>query len=487
MKERILIVYDDTSKKNDIIRDVIGTKGFGEVIVKKKRLDSYFKASIEKYFSDFEWKTISSIYEFKELAAQMEQQKSSHTKILHCFSNFIISDAEKASFSFKKIEFIEKPYAIKSNEKIVAVMFDSVKSYSDFLSLIHTSIMDSAKNIEDTFCAEGFIDISVTRNFIQCIAGNFDARFFNSLSGDEYSIIKSSTNKKKIRSEYQFYHLLPEDMKSYFVMPFNYQEDENKASYTMERLHTTDLAIKWVHGSIDSAEFSSILDKYFHFFDCRHIKEVSKEEYKKISDALYVEKVKERIDMLQKMKEAEKILAFMNASCSIKDMNSLFEKYLLLKNKVEMRTKYKYVSVIGHGDPCFANVLYNRATELLKFIDPKGALTEKDLWTNPYYDIAKLSHSICGLYDFFNNGLFDIFLDETFSLRLHIDFDNSKYKKIFYQKLCEHGFDILSVRIYEASLFISMLPLHIDNTHKVFGFILNSIRILEEIENELSK
>ena len=135
----------------------------------------------------------------------------------------------------------------------------------------------------------------------------------------------------------------------------------------------------------------------------------------------------------------------------------------------------------------FANVLYNRATELLKFIDPKGALTEKDLWTNPYYDIAKLSHSICGLYDFFNNGLFDIFLDETFSLRLHIDFDNSKYKKIFYQKLCEHGFDILSVRIYEASLFISMLPLHIDNTHKVFGFILNSIRILEEIENELSK
>ena len=43
MKERILIVYDDTSKKNDIIRDVIGSKGFGEVIVKKKRLDSYFK------------------------------------------------------------------------------------------------------------------------------------------------------------------------------------------------------------------------------------------------------------------------------------------------------------------------------------------------------------------------------------------------------------------------------------------------------------
>ena len=41
------------------------------------------------------------------------------------------------------------------------------------------------------------------------------------------------------------------------------------------------------------------------------------------------------------------------------------------------------------------------------------------------------------------------------------------------------------VRIYEASLFISMLPLHIDNPYKVYGFILNAIRILQEVENEV--
>ena len=40
----------------------------------------------------------------------------------------------------------------------------------------------------------------------------------------------------------------------------------------------------------------------------------------------------------------------------------------------------------------------------------------------------------------------------------------------------------LSVRIYEASLFLSMLPLHMDNPHKVFAFILNAKNILEEIE-----
>ena len=49
----------------------------------------------------------------------------------------------------------------------------------------------------------------------------------------------------------------------------------------------------------------------------------------------------------------------------------------------------------------------------------------------------------------------------------------------------ENGFDYQTVRLYEASLFLSMLPLHIDYPLKVFGFILNAINILEEIEDEL--
>lgn len=136
----------------------------------------------------------------------------------------------------------------------------------------------------------------------------------------------------------------------------------------------------------------------------------------------------------------------------------------------------------SHGAPCFANTLYNKSTKTLKFIDPKGALTEEELWTDPYYDVAKLSHSVCGRYDFFNNGLFDIRINDAFSYELDISFDNTMYKDIFKTKAEENGFDYLLVRIYEASLFLSMLPLHIDNPYKVFGFILNVKNILEEIE-----
>ncbi|MBQ9537649.1 MAG: hypothetical protein IJU95_00115, partial [Treponema sp.] len=180
-----------------------------------------------------------------------------------------------------------------------------------------------------------------------------------------------------------------------------------------------------------------------------------------------------------------KIDSLMKASCPVSDIDSLLEKYLAVKDKVESRARYPNISVIGHGDPCFANAMYNKSTGLLKFIDPKGALSEEELWTNPYYDVAKLSHSLCGLYDFFNNALFDICISEDFRAELKIDFDNTAYKDLFRRKLKDNGFDYLSVRTYEASLFISMLPLHIDNPHKVFAFILNAIDILEEIEHEI--
>ena len=51
---------------------------------------------------------------------------------------------------------------------------------------------------------------------------------------------------------------------------------------------------------------------------------------------------------------------------------------------------------------------------------------------------------------------------------------------------CEaNGFDWWSVRVYEASLFLSMLPLHIDNPQKVFGLLLNAKNILKEIEENV--
>lgn len=483
---KAVIIYDDTGRKSEVIADIIGEKGFADVVVKRRRLEEYYQDEIKKIYSDVVWKKIHSPFEYAGLIKELDVFHSNEVKLMHCFSNYFISDGERASLSFKKLIYIDGTYGVLDGKRAVAAMFSSLDEYAAFCKNILSGqkAWDLIKNMPDFFEIEGLVDIGVIGNFIQCITGNFDSRYFNSLKGDEYTLVKSSANKEKIKAEYNFYHLLPEDMKFWFVMPFNYRETDGSASYTMERLHMTDLAIKWVHGSMDETEFEELMDKYFFFFKNRHRKDCCQAEYRKVADSLYIDKVIERIRNLKGLPEYEIIKILCKVSEGT-DIDKLADKYFSLKNKIEKRvTDLKYL-VIGHGDPCFANTLYNKSTKTLKFIDPKGAVTEEELWTEPYYDIAKLSHSVCGRYDFFNNALFDIKIDTSFSYNLQIPFDNSKYIDIFRRKVEENGFDYLSVRIYEASLFLSMLPLHIDNPHKVFGFILNVKNILEEIERDV--
>lgn len=483
---KLIVIFDDTVRKSEVIEDVIGEKGFSEVVVKRQRLGERFRQQLLAYFPEMEWQVVRSVFAFNALLEQFGDQTAEPVHILHMFANYIISDAEWAKLSFQKLPYIAENYRMTVRDETAGLMFADTKSYRTFLERVckEGSSAIAARTVSNSFPADGLVNIGDVFNFIRCITGNFDARYFNSLEEKEYTLTKRSTNKKKIKAEYTFYHLLPDDMKRWFVLPFNYQEDEKSASYTMERLYMTDLAIKWVHGSIGEEEFRRLLDMYFNFFRERHAKPVSEEEYRQTSDALYIGKVESRIEELKQLESYGRIAALLQSGTG-ETIDDIKLRYFSLKERLEASVNFSKVSVIGHGDPCFANAMYNKATRMLKFIDPKGALTEEELWTNPYYDLAKLSHSVCGSYDFFNNGLYEIGINTAFRAELKIGFDNTLYKKIFREKAEAAGYNYLLIRLYEASLFLSMLPLHIDNPHKVFGFILNARNILEEIQHEL--
>ena len=54
---------------------------------------------------------------------------------------------------------------------------------------------------------------------------------------------------------------------------------------------------------------------------------------------------------------------------------------------------------------------------------------------------------------------------------------------MFKDSRAEHGLDFVLIRLYETSLFLSMLPLHMDRPQKVFGFIMNALAIMDRLEN----
>ncbi|MBR3525540.1 MAG: hypothetical protein IKO11_06800, partial [Lachnospiraceae bacterium] len=254
---RYIVIFDDTGKKSEVISDIIGDKGFADVVVKKRRLEEYYRDELLKEFPDMVWKKLHSSFEFGDLCEDPAYRASADARVLHCFSDFLITDGEKARLSFRKLSYIDAPYAVFSGKKALAAMFPSVESYLEFCRAVTAGKKprEMIRDLKDSFEAEGLVDIGDIGNFIQCVTGNFDSRYFNSLKGNEYTLVKSSSDKEKLRAEYNFYHLLPEDMRFWFVLPFDFRETPEGASYTMERLHMTDLAIKWVHGSMDEAEF----------------------------------------------------------------------------------------------------------------------------------------------------------------------------------------------------------------------------------------
>lgn len=496
--EKLICIYDNHFLPNIFIKNIVGDKTFGEIILKRKTVKDKFNNFIKKenifdevLYLDYEW----------QLNALLEKLKryDANTRVLHIFSNFLILNEEFVQVIMKKLKYIEEDYVYVFNknnlienieEKPILFMKKTlleycsfIKNYESTLNILDVyTIKNSYINFKKIEIDSGiFFDISLYNQFLKYISGGFDTRFFNSVKGDNYIVTKKSKNKQKIKSEYKYYYLLPEGMRKWFVMPYNYNEYSEFASYEMERYHVTDLAIRWVHGAITLEEFTLLLERVFYFITHREIKKIEDNEYEKVQKELYIIKVKNRIADLKSNEFYKKFESFIKEGTKYKGIDDIINKYLNLYEAIVNKNNER-ILVIGHGDLCFSNMLYNKELNLLKLIDPKGALEEKALWTDTYYDIAKLSHSICGRYDFFNNNLYHIILGEDLKLKLEIDFDNSKFIEVFKIYLKKYNFDFNTVRLYEVSLFLSMLPLHMDNPHKVFGFILNAIQIMEDLE-----
>jgi len=79
----------------------------------------------------------------------------------------------------------------------------------------------------------------------------------------------------------------------------------------------------------------------------------------------------------------------------------------LIESRVQRLATSARGAVI-HGDMCFANILYDRLTNLFKFIDPRGSFGTAGIYGDPRYDVAKLMHSVDGGYDFLIHEMFNI-------------------------------------------------------------------------------
>ena len=483
----VLVVYDDSLAVPPDVAAVTGVQRFGDMLRRRERLSTTVRALSEQAGLTGMLHPRSAV----DLAGVGDSARRYPEDMLYLLlpSNLApTADRDDAVLFLRKLRYLTEPVGLSHGDDATGAFLVDREGLLAYLAESEVALGDPQRYLRD-FAARvppvedalGLADLRVLGVTLEFLSGSFSARHFNQVAHDRYSVVKRSRDRDKIRREHAFFGHLPEAMQPFFLQPYDYREDADGASYRTRRLFVPDLAVQWVHGAFTEPQFEQLLGHLFHFLDLRPRREVGRDAAREVATALYVDKVRERIERLLALPEGRHADAVLRAGAVPDGIGGLLETYAAVYEQRSRRRRERELAV-SHGDLCFSNVLYSPSTQTFQLIDPRGADHEEEIYSDAYYDVAKLSHSILGAYDFIVAGLFDLVHRDDLAISLRIDAPPSDALRTQFMLAVErHGFDLGLVRACEASLFLSMLPLHADAPKRLVAFALRARDILAEL------
>ena len=332
------------------------------------------------------------------------------------------------------------------------------------------------KNINDWY------DLGHTSGLIKAKNSLFNARCFNSISvaPDDGVLIKTSTKVQKLEDEAYWYQNIPDELKIFVPRFVKFEKKEGVAKLTQELYGYPSLQELYLSGEVNVEDWRYIIEKLFvlHKKFEKYERPNNEEGFK----WLYLDKTLERIEELKQQDELwqellDKDVETINGK-EYQGIKSLMPKIIECANKLSKNGK----ETIMHGDYCFSNILFDSSDYMFKLIDPRWRLNdEATVYGDARYDIAKLRHSIVGLYDFIVHEMYK--LKETksgFDYEIMTSADYKVLEKIFDNCVKEFGYNLSEIKFIEGLLFLSMIPLHKDDRGRQKIFYLKSIELLNE-------
>ena len=313
------------------------------------------------------------------------------------------------------------------------------------------------------------------------------ARSFNTIQLDPNRGIlkKKSENKEKFIDEIKWYISLPSNLQYLAPRIYSYSLDPEYPYVSMEYYGYDTLHELFVYGKLPLTVWRGIFE-HIHFIleDMRgYVPQLSvAEQIKQHLQDFYVEKTRSRLLTLKddplfvNMFKDDIVIngvKYHSLSHYLEILPSLVEDYLLSPeiNKI----------CVTHGDLCFTNILVETDYNFMRLIDPRGSFgDESSIFGDSRYDIAKLMHSLEGGYDYIIEDMVKVSVDGN-----EISFDNpcrspkliALFKEVFSDYLVEN----IAIELIEATLFLSMVPLHRDFKTRQIAMLATGIILLENV------
>lgn len=310
-------------------------------------------------------------------------------------------------------------------------------------------------------------------------------RAFNNLRITRRVVAKSSSDSRKMLAEAAWYERLPRPLQAFTPHLLDVSTDGGQASYQVEYLHHLPLSDLYVFGRLPKVVWRPIfraLDEWVSA--CAEHRPEDPAREIAATTPLYQEKTLERLEQ------------FATATGTSLDGAWTFNGQLLpsLREIAEIAASAVPAPTepdirVIHGDLCFSNVLYDFRTHRVKLIDPRGlnGRGEPAIHGDRRYDLAKLHHSVVGLYDFIIAGRYRLDL----GAERRVDFDLPREPQIreIQEEFLAMRFGGLS--LHEAAslpisilFFLSMLPLHADQPKRQMAMLANALRLYSELEQD---
>ncbi|MFW5753027.1 MAG: phosphotransferase [Planctomycetota bacterium] len=480
---KYIVVYDDRMTVPGELRNAIGVAHFGQLVYRKRSLRQRFLEVAAEWGAEAVEVLTDDID--AQALVRRGQDELAGARVAWVPANLVIDNNEDARVFFTKMRYSRDSFrvagtGIHCGGPALFLAWDEIPDLVRITaggdwSRFETELGDELRVLDDH---AGMRDLGRAESLGELVSSTFDARHFNRMEKDELYVTKRSSDRDKMRREYHFYEFLPRHLRLYFLEPLAFLDEEDGAGYRLERLHVPDMAIQWIHGACDPEAFAGFMARIAGYFRTRPVRPAPDPQRR---DQLYRGKLEARLATLCEHPAWPPIERLLREHSDCGGIDALGARYHRLYERLMPAIPAE--EAVTHGDLCFSNILYGRENQVMKFIDPRGADQEADLWLDAGYDAAKLAHSVLGCYDLINHDRFELRLDADLHLKMELLAPPLEHQQeIFIATMEELGFPRTLLRLGEASLFLSMLPLHIDVPKKVVGFVLTAERILTELE-----
>lgn len=336
--------------------------------------------------------------------------------------------------------------------------------------------------------SQNWFDVGHSDNYSKATT-SVAARSFNSIEIDEQRGIlkKRSENKEKLVNEIRWYLRIPNKLQYLLPRVYDYSLDLTDPYVSMEYYGYHTLHESLVFGDLPLVKWQAIFQKLLFAINDMGKFTVTGErnQFEAALRDIYLQKTFDRLDM---MRNEPDFYSFFEKTITIngKEYRSLNEYIKMLPQLIEKLVVDTFIGQFNiiHGDLCFANILIEDTYDFIRVIDPRGKFGTFDIYGDARYELAKLMHTLEGKYDFIIEDMFDIdVIGNTIEYHVHKQIDN--ITNVFLDVFRESIDNIQAVRLIEATLFLSMIPLHSDYKQRQFAMLATGVMLLEQVIREI--